>query len=169
MARAGRELAIAERPQLTAQRRLAHFDPELVPDPLHQVLQPPTHHAMNGWNGALLHQGQQGLAVAGLELAGIAWCRAIDQGFGSMGVEPHHPVPHRLQTDTTDPCRLGPRAALIDLGQRQQPPALSCIAGSSGQSPKPGCIIVRAKLDPWAHGEPPGRHHGVRHAPGWKP
>jgi hypothetical protein len=30
--------------------------------------------------------GQQGLAMAGFELAGIAWCLAIDQAFGPMGV-----------------------------------------------------------------------------------
>jgi hypothetical protein len=129
MARAGRQLAIAERAQLTAQRRLAHRNSELIPDPLHQVLQPPAHHPMDSRSGTALHQGQQGLAVAGLELAGRAWRFAIDQGFGPMGVEAHHPIPHRLQPDTTDPCRLGPRAALIDLGQRQQPPALSCVAG----------------------------------------
>jgi hypothetical protein len=129
MARAGRQLAIAERAQLTAQRRLAHRNSELIPDPLHQVLQPPAHHPMDSRDRAALHQSQQGLAVAGAQLADIARRLAIDQGFGPMGVEAHHPIPHRLQPDTTDPCRLGPRAALIDLGQRQQPPALSCVAG----------------------------------------
>jgi len=166
MARTRRELAIAQRPQFAAQRGLAHRNPELIPDPLHQILQPPTHHAMDGRNRAALHQGDQGLPVAGLELAGIPRRLAVDQAFGPMGVEPHHPVAHRLQPDTTDPRRLGPRAALIDLGQRQQPSALPSVAGRLGQSPQTGCVIVRAKLNPRAHGEPPVRHNGVRWAPG---
>jgi len=166
MARASRELAVAERPQFAAQRRLAPPNPDLVPEPLHQILQPPAHHAMDSRNGAALHQGQQGLAVAGSELAGIAWCLAIDQGFRPMGVEAHHPVPHRLQPDPTDLRRFGPRAAIVDLGQRQQASALPSIVGGLGQSPQPGRVIILAKLDPWAHGGPPDRQHGIRHAPG---
>jgi hypothetical protein len=165
MARASREPAIAECPQFAAQRRLAQRDPELIPDPLHQILQPPAHHAMDGRNRATLHQGNQGLPVAGLELAGIPRRLAIDQAFGPLGVEPHHPVPHRLQPDTTDPRRLGPRAALIDLRQRQQSSALPGVAGRLGHSPKPGRVIVPAKLNTPAHGEPPGRHDGVRCLP----
>jgi hypothetical protein len=166
MARAGRQLAIAERAQLTAQRRLAHRNSELIPEPLHQVLQPPAHHPVNGRDRAALHQGEQGLAVMSTQLADIPRRLAIDQAFGSMGVEAHHPVPHRLQPDPADPRRLAPRAAVVDLGQRQQASTLPGVAGGLGQSPQPGRIIVLAKLDPWAHGEPPGRQHGIRHAPG---
>src|SRR5215212_7411415 len=57
MARASRELAVAQRPHLAAQRRLAHGHPELLPEPLDQVFQPPAHDAMDGRNGATLHQG----------------------------------------------------------------------------------------------------------------
>jgi hypothetical protein len=165
MARTRRELAIAQRPQFAAQRGLAHRNPELIPDPLHQILQPPTHHAMDGRNRATLHQGHQGVPVAGLELAGIPRRLAVDQAFGSLGIEPHRPVAHRLQPDTADPRRPGPRAALIDLRQRQQPSTLPGVTGCLGHSPKPGRVIVRAKLDPWAHGKPPGHHHGVRRLP----
>jgi hypothetical protein len=132
MARAGGELTIAERPQFAAHRRLAHRDPELIPEPPHQVLQPPAHHAMDRRDRAALHQRQQGLAVAGAELADIPRRLAVNQAFGPMGVEPDHPVPHRLQPDPADPRRPGPRAAIVDLGQRQQPAALPSIAGRFG-------------------------------------
>jgi hypothetical protein len=165
MARASREPAIAECPQFAAQRRLAQRDPELIPDPLHQILQPPAHHAMDGRNRATLHQRHQGIPVLGVQLAGLAWRLAINQTFRPTGVEPDHPVPYRLQSDTADPRCPGPRAALIDLRQRQQSSALPGVAGRLGQSPKPGRVVVPAKLDPPAHGEPPGRHHGVRRLP----
>src|SRR4051812_16310950 len=47
VARAGRELAVAERAHFAAQRRLAERDPKLLPDPQGQILQPPANHAMD--------------------------------------------------------------------------------------------------------------------------
>ena len=132
MARARRELAIAERPHFAAQGLLGDGHAVLVPEPLHQILQPPAHDPMDSRNGAALHQGQQGLAMAGAQLADIPRRFAVDQAFGAMGVEPDHPVPHRLQPDPADPRRPGPRAAIVDLGQRQQPSALPSIAGRFG-------------------------------------
>jgi hypothetical protein len=101
---------------VAAQRRLAQCNPELVPEPLHQVLQPLAHHPVSGRDRGALDQGDQGLAVVGAQLADIPRCLAVDQAFGPMGVEPHHPIQHRLQPDPTDPRRLGPRAAVVDLG-----------------------------------------------------
>jgi hypothetical protein len=46
MARARRKFAIAGVAKLAAQRLLAYRDPELVPDPLRQIDQPPPHDAM---------------------------------------------------------------------------------------------------------------------------
>jgi hypothetical protein len=107
--------------------------------------------------------------MVGAQLADISWRLAVDQAFGPTGIEAHHPVPHRLQPDPADPGRFGPRAAVVDLGQRQQASTLPGIAGGLGQSPQPSRIIILAKFDPSAHGDPPGRQHGIRHAPGWKP
>src|SRR3954463_9260500 len=45
--RASRELAIAERAQFAAQRRLAERDPKLLPDPHCEILQPPANHAVD--------------------------------------------------------------------------------------------------------------------------
>ena len=86
--------------------------------------------------------------MLGLQLADIPRRLAVDQPFRPPGIEPHHPIPHRLQPDPADPSRPGPRAALGDLGQRQQPSALPRVAGRFGQCPKPGRVIVPTKLDP---------------------
>jgi hypothetical protein len=43
MPRPRRELAEAERPQFPADRRLAHRHAKLLPEPLHEVYQPPAH------------------------------------------------------------------------------------------------------------------------------
>src|SRR6266513_2756985 len=47
MARSGRQLAQAKGAQLTAQRLLADRNTEFLEDPLRQVDQPPTNHAVN--------------------------------------------------------------------------------------------------------------------------
>src|SRR3954471_4909861 len=69
VARARRELAIAERAQFPAQRRLADRDPKLLPDPQGEILQPPAHHAMDRRRRAVLNHLCQGLALAVVQLA----------------------------------------------------------------------------------------------------
>ena len=155
MARAGRELAIAERAQFAAQRRLADRDPKLLPDPQGEILQPPANHAMDRRRRAVLNHLCHGLALAVVQLAGVPGSLAVDQAFRPAGVEPHHPVPDGLQPDAADLRGFGPRAAIVDLGQRQQPPTLTRVPGRFRQAPKLGCIIVRTKCNPWPHGEPP--------------
>jgi hypothetical protein len=71
----------------------------------------------------------QGLALAVIQLAGVPGSLAIDQTFRAASVEPHNPVPDSLQPNAADPRRLGPGAAIVDLGERQQPPTLSRIPG----------------------------------------
>ena len=123
--RAGRELAIAERAQFPAQRRLAERDPELLPDPQGEILQPPAHHAVDRRRRAALDDVRQGLALAVIQLAGVPGSLAVDQAFRTAGVEPHNPVPNGLQPNAANPRCPGPGAAIIDLGQRQQPPTLT--------------------------------------------
>jgi hypothetical protein len=103
----------------------------------------------------------QGLALAVVQLAGVARGLAVDQALRAAGVEPHNPVPDGLQPDAADPSRFGPGAAIIDLGQRQQPPTLTRVPARFRQCPKLGRVIVRAKRNPWPHGEPPVRHQGI--------
>src|SRR3954471_9322274 len=127
VARAGRELAVAERAQFAAQRRLADRDPKLLPDPQGQILQPPANHAMDRRRRAVLHPLCHGLALAVVQLAGGPGSLAVDQAVRPAVVEPHHPVPDGLQPDAADLRGFGPRAAIVDLGQRQQPPTLTRI------------------------------------------
>src|SRR3954468_9324992 len=85
MARTGRELAIAQSPQLAAQGLLGDGDPELLPDPLDEVDQTPAHHAVDGRNGPLLDDGLQGRAMRVGEFRGLAGRLAVDQALGPMG------------------------------------------------------------------------------------
>src|SRR3954468_8480311 len=77
--RASRELAIAERAQFPAQRRLAERDPKLLPDPHCEILQPPANHAVDRRHRPTLDNVHQGLALAVVQLAGVARGLAVDQ------------------------------------------------------------------------------------------
>src|SRR4051812_25919599 len=126
---ARRELAIAKRAQFAAQRRLAERDLELLPDPQGEILQAPAHHAVDRRHRPTLDNVHQGLALAVIQLAGVPGSLAIDQAVRAASVEPHHPVPDGLQPNAADPCRLGPGATIVDLGQGQQPPTLTRVPG----------------------------------------
>src|SRR4051812_7962300 len=85
--RAGRELAVAERAQFPAQRRLAERDPKLLPDPQGQILQPPAHHAVDRRHRPTLDNVHQGLALAVVQLAGVARGLAVDPALRTARVE----------------------------------------------------------------------------------
>src|SRR3954453_13042497 len=101
--RASRELAIAERAQFPAQRRLAERDPNLLPDPHCEILQPPANHAMDRRRRAVLHPLCHGLALAVVQLAGVPGSLAVDQAVRPAGVEPHHPA-RRVCSPTPPTC-----------------------------------------------------------------
>lgn len=63
MTRTGRELAVSHRPQLPAQRLLGDRDGKLVPQPLHEIPNPPAHHPVNSRDGALVEGALERLAV----------------------------------------------------------------------------------------------------------
>src|SRR3954452_7150275 len=154
---ARRELAIAERAQFPAQRRLADRDPKLLPDPQGQILQAPANHAVDRRHRPTLDNVHQGLALAVVQLAGVARGLAVDQALRAARVEPHNPAPNALQPNAANPRCPGPGAAIIDLGQGQQPPTMTRIPGRFREGPKLGRVIVRTKGNPWPHGEPPVR------------
>src|SRR3954451_10530947 len=83
---AGRELAIAKRAQFAAQRRLAERDLELLPDPQGEILQAPAHHAVDRRHRPTLDDVHQGLALAVVQLAGVARGLAVDQALRAAGV-----------------------------------------------------------------------------------
>ena len=79
MARTGRELAIAQSPQLAAQGLLGDGDPELLPDPCDQIDQAPAHHAVDRRNGPLLDNGLQGRPLGLVQDRSSARGLAVDQ------------------------------------------------------------------------------------------
>src|SRR4051794_28245225 len=153
MARAGRELAVVQGPQLAAQRLLGDRDPELLPDPGDEVDQPPAHHAVDRGDRARIDPGHQGRAMRIGELGWLTRWLAVDQALGSVGVELHHPVPHDLHRDPANPGRLGAGRPLIDRGQRQQPSGLRAILGLTRDRAQGGGVEVSAERN--RHGEPP--------------
>jgi hypothetical protein len=153
MARAGRELAIVQGPQLAAQGLLGDRDPELLPDPLDEVDQTPAHHAVDGRNGPLLDDGLQGRAMRIGEFRGLAGRLAVDQARGPMGVELHHPVAHDLHRDPADPGRLSAGCSIIDRGQGQKAPRLRAVLRGAGNRAQHIGIKVCPERN--RHGEPP--------------
>ena len=71
MARTGRELAIAQSPQLAAQRLLGDREAELLPNPLDEINQAPAHDTVDGRDRALVDNTLQGLTL-GLLRSGLA-------------------------------------------------------------------------------------------------
>ena len=51
-------------------------------------------------------------------------CFAIDQLIRPALVEPHDPVAHDLESDTTNAGRFAPAVAVVNRGQCQKPPDL---------------------------------------------
>ena len=135
MPRAGRELAIAHRAQLAAERLLGDADPELLAHPLAQIDQPPAHHAVDRRDRPALDDRGQGRPLRVVQARRLARRLAVDQAVRAVGIELQHPVAHGLQRHAADPRRLGPGGAVVDLRQRQQPPRLRRM--SRCQSPPP--------------------------------
>ena len=153
MAWAGRELAIAQGPQLARQRLLGDREAELLPEPLHQIDQAPAHHALDGRDRTLLHDGLQGLSVLVIEPRRGAWRSSGQEALGSSGVEAQHPVAHDLQGHAADLGRLGAGGSIIDRGHSQKASGLIGITRLLGQRAKLGGVKVGAKWDRGGHGD----------------
>ena len=121
MTRPSRQLAIAQRAQLPAQRLLADADRELVPDPLRQIDQPPAHDTVRGRDRTALDDLRQGLALRVIEQRRPAGRQHVDQAIRTGGVEPQDPIANRLQTNPAKLRRIAARAALINRRQGKQP------------------------------------------------
>ena len=154
MARAGRQLAEAQRLQVPAHRGLTQGQAELVEEPLRQVLEPPAHDAMNGRNGPTGHDLRQGFALGVIELGPGARRLAVDQPVWAVGVEAQHPVAQGLQADAPDAGGLCARGAIIDLGHCQQPSRLPGVLCRLGQAPQRRSLEIRAQRNGRPHGDP---------------
>ena len=153
VARAGGELAVAHGAQLAAQRLLGDGHPELLPEPLAQVDEPPAHHAVDGGRRAVLDHRRQCRPMRVARPGRLAGGLAVDQPAGTLGVEPQHPVPDDLQRHPADPGRLGPRRPVVDGRQRQQAAGLRGILGLPRRGPQVGGVEIAPQRD--GHGEPP--------------
>ena len=147
MARAGRELAVVHGPQLAAERLAGHADPELVPDPLAQVDQPPADHAVDGRHGPALDHGGQRRALRVVEPRRLARRLAVEQAIRAVRVEPHDPVPDDLQRHAADRRGLGARGALADRGQRQQAARLAIVLARACRTAQARRVEVRPQRD----------------------
>jgi hypothetical protein len=153
MARAGRELAIVQGPQLAAQRLLGDGEAELLPQPLDQIDQTPAHHAVDGRNGPLLDDDLQGLSVLIGEPRRSPWRAAGPEALRSPRVEAQHPIAHDLQRHTANLRCLGAGGSIIDRRQSQKAPGLIGIPRALRQSAELGGIKVRAERDRNSHGD----------------
>jgi hypothetical protein len=155
MARAGRQLAVAHRPQFAAERLLRNADLVFLPDPLAQIDDPPADHAVHGRDRAVLdHRCQRG-TVRIVQQRRLAGSLAVDQSLGTVRVEPQCPVTHHLQRHATNLRSVRAAASVIDHGQRQEPPHLIGVLDLSGNPAQLCRTIVRPQWDRLPHGEPP--------------
>ena len=153
MTRAGRELAIAQSPQLAAQGLLGDRDPELVEHPLHEIDQAPAHDPVNRRDRAVVDHALEFLALDPIQERTRARSPAGHQPLWPAGVEAHNPVPHDLQGHSADPRRLAAGGSLIDRRERHQPPGLIRIPRAPGESTQTRGVKVRAQRDGSGHGD----------------
>ena len=92
-----RELAIAHFAQDAAQGRLRDRYPELFPEPLRQIDQPPAHDTMHGRDRSSVDQRAKSPSMLIAEQGWLAGRLTVEQARRSLGVEPHDPV-----ADVTD-------------------------------------------------------------------
>jgi len=124
MARPRSELHVTQLLQLATDGGLIERDRKFVMEPLGQIDQPPAHHPMDRRDRTLLDNINQGLALRIVQPRTRAGRLPIHQPIRTAGIEPHHPVPHDLKPNAADPSRCAPIAAVVNLGQGQQPTRL---------------------------------------------
>lgn len=153
MARARRELAEAELPQLAPNRALVQAHAEPCKQPGRQILAPPAHHAVPIRIGAALDDRGERQALLLAQLGRMARSLAVDQPGRAVSVEGQNPVAYRLQAYNTDPSCFRAAAPIVDLSQRQQTAALACVAPSLGQTARVIGTKVFAKRHCSGHGK----------------
>jgi hypothetical protein len=149
------KLPEAHGPQFATDGCLARRNAERVPEPLHQIDQPPANHPVQIGLRSGLDRSRQRRALSGVQRGRFARRLAVDQTLRSFGVEAHHPVAHDLQAHAANPRRLGPRSALVDHRQRQQPPDLFRVPAAPRQPPQVLPTEIPSKPDRRRHGKPP--------------
>ena len=112
MARPSRELAVAHRAPHPAERLFADRNAERGIDPLRQIDQTPTHHAVYRRVGTGLDDPPQGLALLRVQKRPVARRLAVEQPGRAGHVKGHHTLAHCLPRDTADRRCRGARGAV---------------------------------------------------------
>jgi len=155
VARAGGYFPVAKHLEFPAHRCLAQRDAEFLPDPLHQVDQPPAHHPVDRRDRPALDNTRERLTLVIAQLRRLARRFGVDQPIWAAGVEAHHPIADDLQPDPAGPGRLRPPPAVIDHRQRQKPTRLIGVLRRPCQRPQIGAPEVRSQSNSCTHGKPP--------------
>jgi len=87
VARSGREFAVAQGPQLPAERLLGDRDAEFLEYPLRQIDQPPAHHAVDRRDRTTFDHAGQRLALDIVELGRLSWRLAVQKTVRPARVE----------------------------------------------------------------------------------
>ena len=142
MARPCRDLDEAQRLQLTAHRALVQGDPELVPEPLYEILQAPAHHAVDSRDRPALDDLAKRPTLSLRQLRARTWGLAVDQTIGPLGVETQNPVANDLKPNPAERRRIAATAPFVDYCQRQKAPGLIGIPRASRKTSKLGTVVV---------------------------
>jgi len=155
MARTGRKLAVAHGSQLPAQCLLGDGDTELLEDPLRQIDQPPAHHAMDRRDRATFDHPRHGLALGIVELRGLARRFAVKKAVRPSRIEPDHPIPDNLESDTAELRRFAARPTVIDRRKSQKPSGLRTVFRLLRKPAELGSVEIPTQGNRNRHGEPP--------------
>src|ERR1700687_3553513 len=92
-----------------------------------KIDQSPAYYTVDRRDRAALDHLHNRLALHIIELRGLTWRFAVEQACSPPRIEPHHPVPNDLKSDTTDLRRLGARRTVIDRCNSPKPPRLPAV------------------------------------------
>lgn len=82
------------------------MDTELLPDPLGQIDQAPSDHAVDRRGGPAGDDACQRGPLVGIQLGCSIGRLGVRQACRATAVEPQHPITDDLKPDTADPCRI---------------------------------------------------------------
>lgn len=128
-----RELGRAQSLHLAADAALVQANAETVEQPGGQVLQPPSYDTVPLEVRSNLDGHRQRLRLRSVDLGARTRPLTLDQAVRTGYVQSQHPILDRLQLDRAGLGRLRAAAALVDRGQRQQPPVLARITARARQ------------------------------------
>src|SRR5690242_95617 len=153
MAGARRQLAIAHRTQLAAERLLGDADPKLVPQPLAEIDDAPAHDAVHRRHRPALDRRCQRRPMSFVQTRRLTRRLAVDQPVRAIRVELQHPVPDDLSRHPANLCGLGTRRPVIDGRERQQSAHLIGVVARARRYTDTPRVIIRAQWD--RHGKTP--------------